>query len=111
MLRHLKVCELLCVCLQSGLGYAALTLSIMHALFFGWDFAFFPGAYPYYLPPVYLLALILPCIVLLGRTFLALPCLMFRLTKIRRGWESPRHRPPINQEPPEEDPPRHPGDV
>uniref|UniRef100_A0A4W6CX47 STEAP3 metalloreductase n=1 Tax=Lates calcarifer TaxID=8187 RepID=A0A4W6CX47_LATCA len=49
---------------QSGLGYTALTLSIMHTLFFGWDFAFFPVAYPYYLPPMYLLALILPCIVL-----------------------------------------------
>ncbi|XP_037644747.1 metalloreductase STEAP3 [Sebastes umbrosus] len=83
---------------QSGLGYAALTLSIMHTLFFGWDFAFFPVAYQYYLPPVYLLALILPCIVLVGRIFLVLPCLMFRLEKIRRGWESTRHRPRNNQE-------------
>ncbi|XP_022609619.1 metalloreductase STEAP3-like [Seriola dumerili] len=79
---------------QSGLGYVALTLSIMHTLFFGWDFAFFPGAYPYYLPPVYLLALILPCVVLVGRLLLALPCLTSRLAKIRRGWESERHRPP-----------------
>ncbi|XP_056145129.1 metalloreductase STEAP3 [Lampris incognitus] len=76
---------------QSGLGYIALTLSVVHALFFGWDFAFFPSAYPYYLPPVYLLALILPCVVLVGRVFLALPCLAFRLAKIRRGWESSRH--------------------
>ncbi|XP_031145535.1 metalloreductase STEAP3 [Sander lucioperca] len=84
---------------QSGLGYAALTLSIMHTLFFGWDFAFFPSAYRYYLPPVYLLALILPCTVLVGRVFLALPCLMFRLAKIRRGWECTRHRPPNHLEP------------
>ncbi|XP_069543881.1 metalloreductase STEAP3 [Brachyistius frenatus] len=84
---------------QSGLGYAALTLSTMHTLFFGWDFAFFPSAYPYYLPPVYLLALILPCVVLVGRIFLALPCLMLRLAKIRQGWESARHRPSNNQEP------------
>ncbi|XP_041806482.1 metalloreductase STEAP3 [Chelmon rostratus] len=85
---------------QSGLGYAALTLSIMHTLFFGWDFAFSPASYPYHLAPVYLLALILPCIVLVGRLFLALPCLMSRLAKIRRGWESARHRPPAEGSPP-----------
>lgn len=96
---------------QSGLGYAALTLSTMHTLFFGWDFAFFPGAYPYYLPPVFLLSLILPCVVLVGRIILALPCLMSRLTKIRRGWESRRHRPQNHQEPPEVDPPQMYGDV
>ncbi|KAM3862200.1 metalloreductase STEAP3 [Diretmus argenteus] len=91
---------------QSGLGYAALTLSVMHTLFFGWDFAFFLVAYPYYLPPVYLLALVLPCSVLVGRVVLALPCLAFRLAKIRRGWEGSRHR-PRNQEAGlmEEDPP------
>ncbi|KAF7643991.1 hypothetical protein LDENG_00229940 [Lucifuga dentata] len=76
---------------QSGLGYAALTLSVMHTLFFGWDFAFSSAAYPYYLPPVYLLALILPCTVLVCRLVLALPCLAFRLAKIRRGWESACH--------------------
>lgn len=76
---------------QSGLGYAALTLSIMHTLFFGWDFAFFSWAYPYYLPPTFLLALILPCVVLVGRLFLVLPCLALRLAKIRRGWESSGH--------------------
>lgn len=96
---------------QSGLGYAALTLSVTHTLFFGWDFAFFPGAYPYYLPPLYLLALVLPCTVLVGRVVLALPCLAFRLAKIRRGWESAGHRPPMNQEPPEVDPPQICGDV
>lgn len=96
---------------QSGLGYAALTLSTMHTLFFAWDFAFSPSAYPYCLPPVYLLALILPCVVLVGRVVLALPCLTIRLTKIRRGWESARHRPSNNQEPGEEDPPQSLGDV
>ncbi|XP_076602250.1 metalloreductase STEAP3 isoform X2 [Chaetodon auriga] len=96
---------------QSGLGYAALTLSIMHTLFFGWDFAFSPAAYPFYLPPVFLLALVLPCMVLVGRTFLALPCLTSRLAKIRRGWESARHRPPNTQETIEVDPPGACGDV
>ncbi|KAI3356602.1 hypothetical protein L3Q82_017800 [Scortum barcoo] len=98
---------------QSGLGYAALTLSVMHTLFFGWDFAFFPVAYPYYLPPLYLLALIPPCIVLVGRIFLALPCLALRLAKIRRGWESARLWLPNNQEPGsvEVDPPQSFGDI
>jgi len=71
----------------------------MHTLFFGWDFAFFLVAYPYYLPPVYLLALVLPCIVIVGRLLLALPCLNVRLAKIRRGWESAQHWAPKDQEP------------
>ncbi|KAM6970256.1 metalloreductase STEAP3 [Aplochiton taeniatus] len=83
---------------QSGLGYAALTLSIVHTLFFGWDFAFFSWAYPYYLPPTFLLALILPCVVLVGRLFLTLPCLALRLAKIRRGWESSCHHMPQSRE-------------
>ncbi|CAJ1078878.1 metalloreductase STEAP3-like [Xyrichtys novacula] len=83
---------------QSGLGYAALTLSVAHTLFFGWDFAFDPSSYSYFLPPVYMLALILPCVVLVGRLLLFLPCLTSRLTKIRRGWESRQHRPKLSQE-------------
>ncbi|KAL0963568.1 hypothetical protein UPYG_G00308070 [Umbra pygmaea] len=78
---------------QSGLGYAAMTFSIMHALFFGWDHSFSTLAYTYYMPPTYLLALILPCTVLVGRLVLALPCLAVRLANIRRGWESPCHHP------------------
>nr|XP_020487655.1 metalloreductase STEAP3-like [Labrus bergylta]XP_020487656.1 metalloreductase STEAP3-like [Labrus bergylta] len=97
---------------QSGLGYVALTLSVTHTLFFGWDFAFYPSSYPYFLPPVFLLSLVLPCVVLVGRILLALPCLTFRLTKIRRGWESRRHRPTHNPEPSVEvDPPQNFGDV
>ncbi|XP_075886755.1 metalloreductase STEAP3 isoform X2 [Nelusetta ayraudi] len=79
---------------QSSLGYVALTLSVLHAVFFGWDFAFWPSAYPYFLPPVYLLALILPCLVLVGRLVLVLPCLALPLARIRRGWESARHQSP-----------------
>lgn len=98
-------------CLQSGLGYVALTLSVLHTLFFGWDFTFSPSAYPYFLPPVYLLALILPCVVLVGRAVLALPCLMVPLSKIRRGWESARHRSLDDPEQTEEDPPGLGGDI
>ncbi|XP_056321005.1 metalloreductase STEAP3 [Danio aesculapii] len=78
---------------QSGLGYVALTLSIMHTLFFGWDFAFHIEAYPFYMPPIFLLAAVLPCIVLLSRCFLLLPCISSRLSRIRRGWESKRNCP------------------
>ncbi|CAL8372272.1 unnamed protein product [Arctogadus glacialis] len=77
---------------QSGLGYAALTLTVMHTLFFGWDMAFSPGSYSFFLPPMFVLALVLPCVVLVGRLLLALPCLACRLTKIRRGWETKRPR-------------------
>lgn len=73
---------------QSGLGYVALTLSTLHTLFFAWNFAFLPQSYPYHMPPVFLLALLLPCTVLTGRLLLALPCLSWKLRKIRRGWES-----------------------
>ena len=95
------VCVCVCVCVrvrvracvtQSGLGYAALTLAVMHTLFFGWDMAFSPDSYAFYLPPVFVVALALPCVVLVGRLLLALPCLACRLTRIRRGWEGKRTR-------------------
>ncbi|XP_066497094.1 metalloreductase STEAP3 [Hoplias malabaricus] len=78
---------------QSGLGYAALTLSVLHTLVFGWDFAFSRQAYVFYLPPSYVLAVALPCAVLVCRCFLLLPCLSARLHCIRRGWESTRKCP------------------
>lgn len=77
---------------QSSLGYTALFLSVLHVLFFGWDFAFDRSAYQFFLPPVFLLSLVLPCCVLIGRLLLLLPCCACRLNKIRRGWESKRHR-------------------
>ncbi|XP_030642025.1 metalloreductase STEAP3 [Chanos chanos] len=78
---------------QSGLGYAALTFSVLHTLFFGWDFTFSSEAFPYYLPPSYLLAVTLPCVVLVCRLVLVFPCLANRLSRIRRGWESRRRCP------------------
>lgn len=73
---------------QSSLGYTALALSVAHVLFFGWDFAVHPWAYQYYLPPVFVLSLALPCCVLVLRLLLLFPCCAVRLNKIRRGWES-----------------------
>ncbi|XP_029105433.1 metalloreductase STEAP3-like isoform X2 [Scleropages formosus] len=77
---------------QSGLGYAALSISTLHTLTFGWNRAFDPGQYEFYLPPTFVLAVLLPCIVLLGRLALALPCLSLRLARIRRGWETRLHQ-------------------
>ncbi|KAK3543561.1 hypothetical protein QTP70_023897, partial [Hemibagrus guttatus] len=79
--------------IQSGLGYAALTLSVMHTLVIGWNFAFSSKAYAFYMPPSYMLAVTLPCVVLVCRCFLLLPCVSTRLTRIRRGWESTRKCP------------------
>ncbi|XP_036423840.1 metalloreductase STEAP3 isoform X2 [Colossoma macropomum] len=78
---------------QSGLGYVALTLSVTHTLVFGWNFAFSAQAYVFYMPPSYMLAVALPCAVLVCRCFLLLPCISGRLARIRRGWESTRKCP------------------
>ncbi|XP_064167412.1 metalloreductase STEAP3 [Anguilla rostrata] len=73
---------------QSRLGYTALTIATLHTLTFGWDRAFDPRSYQFYLPPSFVLELALPCAVLLGRLGLALPCVARRLARIRRGWDS-----------------------
>lgn len=77
--------------LQSTLGYCALTMATVHTLLFGWNRAFDPAQYHFYLPPTFTLVLILPLVVLLGRLVLLLPCLSGQLRKIRRGWEKTRH--------------------
>ncbi|XP_063068860.1 metalloreductase STEAP3 isoform X2 [Engraulis encrasicolus] len=76
--------------IQSRLGYAALFMSTLHTLLFGWDRAFQLSSYLFYLPPTFVLVLLLPCAVLLGRLLLALPCVSQRLARIRRGWEKSR---------------------
>lgn len=66
-------------------------MATLHTLLFGWDRAFKPAQYPFYLPPTFVLVLILPLVVLLGRLALFVPCLAARLRRIRRGWEKNRH--------------------
>uniref|UniRef100_A0A8C9SSX6 STEAP3 metalloreductase n=1 Tax=Scleropages formosus TaxID=113540 RepID=A0A8C9SSX6_SCLFO len=74
---------------SSGLGYAALSISTLHTLTFGWNRAFDPGQYEFYLPPTFVLAVLLPCIVLLGRLALA-------LHPESRTWSNPlRHHAPL----------------
>lgn len=77
--------------LQSSLGYCALSMATLHTLLFGWDRAFDPDQYHFFLPPTFTLVLILPMAVLLGRMVLFVPCVAMRLRQIRRGWEKRRH--------------------
>ncbi|XP_034720591.1 metalloreductase STEAP3-like isoform X1 [Etheostoma cragini] len=77
--------------IQCTLGNCALSLATLHTLLFGWDRAFDPAQYRFYLPPTFILVLILPLTVLLGRLALCVPCVARRLGQIRRGWEKTRH--------------------
>lgn len=77
--------------LQSTLGYCALTMATLHTVLFGWNRAFDEAQYRFYLPPTFILVLILPVTVLLGRLALSVPCVARRLQQIRRGWEKSRH--------------------
>ncbi|XP_057686068.1 metalloreductase STEAP3-like [Corythoichthys intestinalis] len=76
---------------QSTLGYCALFMSTLHTLIFGWDRAFDPSQYRFYLPPTFLLVVILPVALLLVRLLLLLPCFAQQLQRIRRGWERSRN--------------------
>lgn len=76
--------------LQSRLGYMALLMATLHTLTYGWDRGLDPEQYRFYLPPTFLLVLVLPLAVLLGRLALFLPCVALRLSRIRRGWEKSR---------------------
>ncbi|XP_023251187.1 metalloreductase STEAP3 isoform X1 [Seriola lalandi dorsalis] len=77
--------------IQSTLGYCALSVATLHTLLFGWGRAFDSAQYRFCLPPTFVLVLILPMTVLLGRLLLFVPCVAGRLRQIRRGWERSRH--------------------
>ncbi|XP_040929630.1 metalloreductase STEAP3 [Betta splendens] len=77
--------------IQSILGYCALSMASLHTVLYGWDRAFTSAQYRFYLPPTFLLVLILPLTVLLGRLALFMPCVAQRLRQIRRGWERSRN--------------------
>ncbi|XP_030012503.1 metalloreductase STEAP3 [Sphaeramia orbicularis] len=77
--------------IQSTIGYCALSMATLHTVLYGWNRAFDPAQYRFNLPPTFLLVLIVPLMVLLGRLALVLPCVALRLRKIRRGWEKSRH--------------------
>ncbi|XP_075067956.1 metalloreductase STEAP4 isoform X2 [Mixophyes fleayi] len=72
---------------QSKLGYLTLLLCTGHALIFGWNKFLNVANFRWYMPPAYTLSLIIPCIVLILKFILIIPCIDNRITKIRQGWE------------------------
>nr|XP_003222144.1 PREDICTED: metalloreductase STEAP4 [Anolis carolinensis]XP_008110697.1 PREDICTED: metalloreductase STEAP4 [Anolis carolinensis] len=72
---------------QSYLGYLTLILCTAHTLVYGGKRFLRPSSYPWGLPSIYIFSLIIPCIVLVMKFFLILPCLDRPLTQIRQGWE------------------------
>ncbi|TSK20220.1 Metalloreductase STEAP4 [Bagarius yarrelli] len=73
--------------IQSKLGYLALLLCTAHAFLYGWDKFLHESAYIWWMPSSYILALVVPCIVLVLKAILILPCLDRTITRIRQGWE------------------------
>lgn len=73
--------------IQSTLGYVALLITTFHVLIYGWKRAFAEEYYRFYTPPNFVLALVLPSIVLLGKMMLLLPCIGRKLKRIKKGWE------------------------
>ncbi|XP_044150601.1 metalloreductase STEAP4-like [Bufo gargarizans] len=74
---------------QSKLGYLTLLLCTGHAMVYGWDRFLILTRYRWYMPPVYMLSLVIPCTVLVLKLLLIIPCIDNRITKIRQGWERP----------------------
>ncbi|XP_039377591.1 metalloreductase STEAP2 isoform X2 [Mauremys reevesii] len=73
--------------IQSTLGYVALLISTFHVLIYGWKRAFEEEYYRFYTPPNFVLALVLPSVVIVGKIILLFPCISRKLRRIRRGWE------------------------
>ncbi|XP_069815573.1 metalloreductase STEAP4-like [Dendropsophus ebraccatus] len=72
---------------QSKLGYLTVVLCTAHTLVYGGDRFIFGPFYRWYLPPSFVLSLIIPCALLVMKFILIVPCLDQRITKIRQGWE------------------------
>ncbi|XP_018410310.1 PREDICTED: metalloreductase STEAP4-like [Nanorana parkeri] len=76
---------------QSKLGYLTLVLCTGHAFLYGWNKFLNVANFRWCMPPAYTLSLVVPCIVLILKFILIIPCIDKRITKIRQGWE---RRPP-----------------
>uniref|UniRef100_A0A2K6UVS3 STEAP4 metalloreductase n=1 Tax=Saimiri boliviensis boliviensis TaxID=39432 RepID=A0A2K6UVS3_SAIBB len=72
---------------QSKLGYLTLILCTAHTLVYGGKKFLNPSNLKWYLPAAYVLGLIIPCIVLVIKFVLIMPCVDNTLTRIRQGWE------------------------
>ncbi|XP_035237399.1 metalloreductase STEAP4 [Anguilla anguilla] len=73
--------------IQSKLGHLTLFLCTLHTFLYGWDKFLRPSAYKWYLPPGYMLSLVVPCVVLVLKFVLITPCVDRAVTRIRQGWE------------------------
>lgn len=73
--------------LQSKLGYLTLFFCTFHTYLYGWNRFLSQSTYKWYTPPAYMLALVVPTVVLVLRLLILLPCVDRSLTRIRRGWE------------------------
>ncbi|TRY97513.1 hypothetical protein DNTS_000317 [Danionella cerebrum] len=71
--------------IQSKLGYLTLLLCTAHTFLYGWDKFLKP--YKWWLPPAYMLSLVVPCVVLILKLILLTPCMDRKITRIRQGWE------------------------
>ncbi|KAM9308128.1 STEAP1 protein [Gastrophryne carolinensis] len=74
--------------IQSQLGYTALFLSTAHAAVFAWNKWVDINQFIWYTPPTFMLATILPILVLLCKVTFLLPCFSRRIQRIRCGWEA-----------------------
>ncbi|KAM8771108.1 metalloreductase STEAP4 [Rhynchonycteris naso] len=72
---------------QSKLGYLTLILCTAHTLVYGGKRFLNPASLRWYLPSAHVIALIIPCTVLVIKFILILPCIDKTLTRIRQGWE------------------------
>lgn len=72
---------------QSKLGYLTLVLCTAHTLVYGGKKFLSPSILRWSLPSAYILALIIPCAVLVMKFILIMPCIDRTLTRIRQGWE------------------------
>ncbi|XP_037059429.1 metalloreductase STEAP4 isoform X2 [Peromyscus leucopus] len=72
---------------QSKLGYLTLILCTAHTLVYGGKRFLSPSILRWSLPSAYVLALIVPCTVLVMKFILIMPCIDKTLTRIRQGWE------------------------
>ncbi|XP_051722086.1 metalloreductase STEAP4 [Ctenopharyngodon idella] len=72
---------------QSKLGYLTLLLCTAHTFLYGWDKFLRTSSYRWWMPPSYMLSLVVPCIVLILKLILIMPCVDRKVTRIRQGWE------------------------
>lgn len=72
---------------QSKLGYLTLILCTAHTLVYGGKRFLSPSVLRWCLPSAYILALIIPCTVLVVKFILIMPCIDKTLMRIRQGWE------------------------